>query len=298
MLIGLFCRVCDEAPDGSLTGWEAEDVAHAADFDGEPAELLRALEDAAFLVTGESGGLEINDWLEYAEGYKAAARKRRARSRKRDGTVPGHGRDMAGTRPSPTPRKPGPEDDRGRDSPVDGRTDGPTDGRTDGRTTPVDGDVTSKPDWPVEPIYSKSLEEWGINHGYGMLPPAKAVEVQQLKCLGLDEVRYAHDQTVRRCRNKPNWGYFLACVKSARSDEPRDMSSGGGGRDYGHAEPSDFSNQPEGLTWLIGGPEEGDNGGSPSDDQPDSNQAQGQGGPGGDSPPRGGGAPGESEIPF
>lgn len=124
-VVGLFCRACSESPDGSLAGWDGHDVADAAGWDGDPGTLCDALREVKFIVDGDSGP-EINDWMEYAESYKAAQRKRKQR-------VPAVSQDRPVTAAGPS-----------RSSHKDGRTDGPTD-RTDETDGPTPSPSRTKP---------------------------------------------------------------------------------------------------------------------------------------------------------
>lgn len=81
-LITLFCNVSQESPDGNLSDWLLGEVAEAADFEGDPKKLYDALYDAGWLTSGDNGD-EINDWMEYAEGYVKAENARKAREGKK-----------------------------------------------------------------------------------------------------------------------------------------------------------------------------------------------------------------------
>jgi len=90
-LIGhLFCLwwwVIDYAPDGDITCFDAEDIALAAEWDGEPEAFMVALiecrfgDGAGFLERAEDGRLLIHDWWEYAG--KLIARRQADAARKR-----------------------------------------------------------------------------------------------------------------------------------------------------------------------------------------------------------------------
>lgn len=79
---GLLCQVCAEEPDGNISDWDAVDVAYACDWDGDPARLYDALVEVVFIVK-TANGTEINDWMEYAEGYKEALRAKKNREKKK-----------------------------------------------------------------------------------------------------------------------------------------------------------------------------------------------------------------------
>lgn len=79
---------CQEyADNGDLSAYEPADIAEAADWDGEPAELIDALlncgtkGNAGFLARNEDGALLVNDWHEY--GGKLSLRREQARERMR-----------------------------------------------------------------------------------------------------------------------------------------------------------------------------------------------------------------------
>lgn len=79
------------APDGDLSRHDPVDVAVGCDFDGEPADLLKALE-AAKLVTRGDDGLRINDWDEHQgralmKAKQDRERKREDRERRKGGEV-------------------------------------------------------------------------------------------------------------------------------------------------------------------------------------------------------------------
>jgi hypothetical protein len=76
----------DNAPDGNLTGIDAEDIAEGAGWEGDPAEFIKALHFAGFLDDGEG----VHDWYEYAgkliEGRKANAERMRRKRAAHDST--------------------------------------------------------------------------------------------------------------------------------------------------------------------------------------------------------------------
>ena len=59
LVVGLFCRVSSEAPDGCLDSWEPEEIADAADFAGDPKELWEALVELNWIVF-DGNSVEIN----------------------------------------------------------------------------------------------------------------------------------------------------------------------------------------------------------------------------------------------
>jgi hypothetical protein len=80
-VITFLCEVSVQAPDGCLTGWELPDIEEAARWDGNPGDFLKALKEAGWIIDGETGP-EVNDWMEYAEGFKRAENARKARESK------------------------------------------------------------------------------------------------------------------------------------------------------------------------------------------------------------------------
>jgi hypothetical protein len=83
----------DYAEDGDLSCYDPEDIAEAAEWEGNANEFIEALETcgarggAGFLERNNDGGLSIRDWFDY--GGKLAVkreqdRERKARERKRN----------------------------------------------------------------------------------------------------------------------------------------------------------------------------------------------------------------------
>jgi hypothetical protein len=79
---------CQEyADDGDLSAYELDDIAEAADWDGDAAMFVDALltcgtkNRSGFLVKHADGTLEINDWMEY--GGKLSVKRKQARERMR-----------------------------------------------------------------------------------------------------------------------------------------------------------------------------------------------------------------------
>ena len=54
----------DYAPRGNLAEFGSQSLAKAADWQKDPDEFIKALQDSGFLTDGESG-LEVHDWLDY-----------------------------------------------------------------------------------------------------------------------------------------------------------------------------------------------------------------------------------------
>lgn len=82
----------DYAPDGDISDYDAEDIADAAMWDGDPQEFLTALIECGpgggpGFVERDEHGMRLHDWDEYGNEYKvrsrAAERKRRSRERSR-----------------------------------------------------------------------------------------------------------------------------------------------------------------------------------------------------------------------
>ena len=135
MLVTLWTRILSEAPDGSLEGWSAEDVAGAASFHdvthlsrgqdgtspGHPGQSPQALVDAlveAELLDETPTGLVVHDWSDYCGLDAEAERRTKERDRKRDyrarqraavPDVPGTSRDVPGTVPDVPPERRGEE---------------------------------------------------------------------------------------------------------------------------------------------------------------------------------------------
>ena len=76
----------DYAQDGSLARYDAVDIALAAEWDGDPAEFVEALERAGF-VDRSDDGLAVHDWWEYAG--RLIERRNADAARKRAGRLPG-----------------------------------------------------------------------------------------------------------------------------------------------------------------------------------------------------------------
>lgn len=69
------------APDGYLGGLDAEDIADAAMWDGDPETFVKALVDAGWLDDTD-GGWQVHDWWEHAG--QTVARKRMATDAQRE----------------------------------------------------------------------------------------------------------------------------------------------------------------------------------------------------------------------
>ena len=119
LVMGLWCTVVADAPDGDLDGWDSDDVALACGWDGSAGDLVGALLQTGLLEV-EEGRWIVHGWLERAESYRRAqAEKARRKSIKR-GSRMHHEEGTPGARVG----------DNG--SRVDGPTDRQTDPQTDG----------------------------------------------------------------------------------------------------------------------------------------------------------------------
>lgn len=109
----------DYAQDGDLSIFEPADIAEAAEWEADPADLLHALTDVSrigdrigFLERTENGGLLIHDWFDYAgklieRRERDVQRKRAARGSDTGGTPAGNPMNVRGTSAGH------PQDDRG-----------------------------------------------------------------------------------------------------------------------------------------------------------------------------------------
>ena len=75
------------ATNGTLNGFDAQDVADAAGWTGEPEAFLSAMQESGFIDVDEDG-LKIHDWMDYAGRYleykeKAERAKQKNRERQR-----------------------------------------------------------------------------------------------------------------------------------------------------------------------------------------------------------------------
>ncbi|MCY9508507.1 DnaD domain protein [Paenibacillus larvae] len=73
----------DYAQDGSLSKYEAEDIADACEWDGDPETLIKALCDSGFV----DSDMSIHDWFDYAgrlieKREQNKERKRKSRAKK------------------------------------------------------------------------------------------------------------------------------------------------------------------------------------------------------------------------
>lgn len=64
-LISFWCWALDKTQDGTLPGTTEQDIADAAEYDGDAASFTHALRDAHYLDTTETGDYCIHDWADY-----------------------------------------------------------------------------------------------------------------------------------------------------------------------------------------------------------------------------------------
>lgn len=83
-LFWLWC--VDGTEDGSLEGLDAQDIADAAGWTGEPEVFLDAMVEAEFIEKKVDGTLEIHDWNDYIGKLmkKREESREKERNRKRD----------------------------------------------------------------------------------------------------------------------------------------------------------------------------------------------------------------------
>ena len=86
----------ESEPDGDLDGWTAEALARVWGWRGDASVLIGALVGVG-LLDEENGALRVHDWMEHAEGWKDADRKRKERQRKRRAPRPENVQDTSGT---------------------------------------------------------------------------------------------------------------------------------------------------------------------------------------------------------
>lgn len=85
LLISFWLWALDNTPSGSLEGISNRMIARAAQWDGNPDELVEVLKNSGLLDEETAGKLEIHDWYEYTgklidqrEAEKNRSRRRRA----------------------------------------------------------------------------------------------------------------------------------------------------------------------------------------------------------------------------
>lgn len=85
-LLQLFCYVGEHRPQGILQGMSVDDIADAAEWQGEAQEFVQALCNAGFLDRCEEGVYEVHDWEEHnpwATGAEERSEKARKAAKKR-----------------------------------------------------------------------------------------------------------------------------------------------------------------------------------------------------------------------
>jgi hypothetical protein len=85
-LVLLWTWALDYGSDGQLGNYEAEELADAAMYEGDPAAFVAALAASGF-TDGEGDALVLHDWAEYGGKlgtYRRANRERQARHRERE----------------------------------------------------------------------------------------------------------------------------------------------------------------------------------------------------------------------
>ncbi|OUM99328.1 MAG: hypothetical protein BAA04_09700 [Firmicutes bacterium ZCTH02-B6] len=201
----------DYAPDGDISDYDAEDIADAAMWDGDPEQFLQALIECGpgggpGFVERDEHGMRLHDWDDYGNEHKvrqeAAERKRRSRERRRlqeqmsrDGhvTVTGHGRDGHG---DVTLDRTGP-DQTGQDTPPN---------------PPKGGEAAGEELWPDEadPVVAVAAH---YRERIGLLSPALFGQFEQwlkdgmapeLLMAAIDETAAARDDD-RITRSVDGW---------------------------------------------------------------------------------------------
>jgi hypothetical protein len=88
-VVSLWLWTLRMAPDGDLGSFDHDDVAIAAEWDGDAETFIAAMLKRELLDQGEHG-LVIHDWMDFAGSLKAAQRARDYRARKRDNAELSH----------------------------------------------------------------------------------------------------------------------------------------------------------------------------------------------------------------
>ncbi len=86
----------ESEPDGDLDGWTDDALARVWGWRGDAAGFIAALVSVG-LLDREDGALRVHDWMEHAEGWKDADRKRKERQKKRRAPRPENVQDASGT---------------------------------------------------------------------------------------------------------------------------------------------------------------------------------------------------------
>lgn len=80
-VVMLWLWALDNAPEGRLDGLDPEDLAEAAEWQGDPVKFVDALQECGFVDEGES--LLIHDWQEYGGRLQDQRKDRAAQNRER-----------------------------------------------------------------------------------------------------------------------------------------------------------------------------------------------------------------------
>lgn len=74
-LVDLWLTAAEDRPDGRLVDWDEVDIALAANYPGEPEELVQALVKCKWLDLGGDGVFSLHDWEEH-NGWACSAKQR------------------------------------------------------------------------------------------------------------------------------------------------------------------------------------------------------------------------------
>lgn len=92
-LVSLWCWVTDYRPDGNLKNVIDDDIAAAADWDGDAQTFVNAMLQTKWLDKNR----KIHNWTIYAESYRRAETKKKSRVGKKTVSVPRQSHDSLGT---------------------------------------------------------------------------------------------------------------------------------------------------------------------------------------------------------
>lgn len=249
----------DYAEDGDLSGYDPEDIADAAEWDGDAEQFIDALKScgarggAGFLERNDEGGLCVRDWFDY--GGKLAVkreqdRERKARERKRNAsndepndkkpsvldvqdcptdiqrTSNGNSQDGAGTSEHVThieySRVDKSREEKRREEPTTARTltGSPPAAQKSAEQPPVT-ETTTKPDATVIKAISKALEDNGV-----MLTPFMVDQyADACQSYGIHAV-LAGIRSAAENGKQHRLQYVMACIRNkAQGDEGRPSGS-------------------------------------------------------------------------
>ena len=89
LVVCFWLYVLKESPDGVCVDRTDEDIADAVFWDGDPADLIKALEGAGFVQRNEDGWIEVYDWHEHTgSAFTLRAKNRERQRRHRDKLKP------------------------------------------------------------------------------------------------------------------------------------------------------------------------------------------------------------------